>query len=539
VQPKISKRMESSPKYPVGIQSFEKIRTSGMLYVDKTDLIYKMTHAFESVFLSRPRRFGKTLLTRTIQSYFEGRKELFEGLAMERLETEWTKHPVLHFDFGGLKEESVANLKERLGEMLEYYEDIYVGERRGSSLGGRFAKLIRRAYEQTGQRVVLLIDEYDVPMLHVLTAPHKIAQVRTVMHEFYSQIKPSNDYLRFVFLTGISTFSQLGMFSELNNLVNITNMNEYAAICGITLPELKDNFQYGIHQLATECRCTADEMTERLREQYDGYHFTYNMVDIFNPFSLLNAFAANRLDDYWFQTGTPTFVIDMLKARKGQWKFDIEEIDGTIPLSLSDFNTPLEQADDPIPFLYQAGYLTIRSYDEVYDSYVLGVPNTEVRVGLVKNLIPLYSAMSARDSFNTAKRMSVDLCQGDYDSALRMVQSFLAAVPFMEGDREILANQEQREAYYHRLLFIIFSMLHNGARAQVRQAVGMPDIVVTTRQYIYIIEVKLDSTPEAALQQIEEKHYAAPYLTEGKQIIKLGVNFSSATRTLGEWKRGK
>jgi hypothetical protein len=539
VQPKISKRMESSPKYPVGIQSFEKIRTSGMLYVDKTDLIYKMTHDFESVFLSRPRRFGKTLLTRTIQSYFEGRKELFEGLAMERLETEWTKHPVLHFDFGGLKEENVAGLKERLGEMLEYYEDIYVGERRGSSLGGRFAKLIRRAYEQTGQRVVLLIDEYDVPMLHVLTAPHKIAQVRAVMHEFYSQIKPSNDYLRFVFLTGISTFSQLGMFSELNNLVNITNMNEYAAICGITLPELKDNFQCGIHQLATECRCTADEMAERLREQYDGYHFTYNMVDIFNPFSLLNAFAANRLDDYWFQTGTPTFVIDMLKARKGQWKFDIEEIDGTIPLSLSDFNTPLEQADDPIPFLYQAGYLTIRSYDEVYDSYVLGVPNTEVRVGLVKNLIPLYSAMSARDSFNTAKRMSVDLCQGNYDSALRMVQSFLAAVPFMEGDREILANQEQREAYYHRLLFIIFSLLHNGARAQVRQAVGMPDIVVTTRQYIYIIEVKLDSTPEAALQQIEEKHYAAPYLTEGKQIIKLGVNFSSTTRTLGEWKRGE
>jgi hypothetical protein len=474
-----------------------------------------------------------------MQAYFEGRKELFEGLAMERLETEWVKHPVLHFDFGGLKEENVAGLKERLGEMLEYYEDIYVGERRGSSLGGRFAKLIRRAYEQTGQRVVLLIDEYDVPMLHVLLKPDMIEDVRAVMHEFYSQIKPSNDYLRFVFLTGISTFSQLGMFSELNNLVNITNMNEYAAICGITLPELKDNFQYGIQQLATECRCTADEMTERLREQYDGYHFTYNMVDIFNPFSLLNAFAANRLDDYWFQTGTPTFVIDMLKARKGQWRFDIEEIDGTIPLSLSDFNTPLEQADDPIPFLYQAGYLTIRSYDEVYDSYVLGVPNTEVRVGLVKNLIPLYSAMNARDSFNTAKRMSVDLCQGDYDSALRMVQSFLAAVPFMEGDREILANQEQREAYYHRLLFIIFSLLHNGARAQVRQAVGMPDIVVTTRQYIYIIEVKLDSTPEAALQQIEEKHYAAPYLTEGKQIIKLGVNFSSATRTLGEWKRGE
>jgi hypothetical protein len=229
----------------------------------------------------------------------------------------------------------------------------------------------------------------------------------------------------------------------------------------------------------------------------------------------------------------------MLRERKGQWKFDIEEIDGTEPLSLSDFNTPLEQADDPIPFLYQAGYLTIRSYDKVYDSYVLGVPNTEVRIGLVKNLIPLYSAMSVRDSFNTAKRMSVDLSQGNYDRALRLVQSFLASVPFMEGDRAILADQQRCEAYYHRLLFIVFSLLHNGARAQVRQAVGMPDIVVTTRQYIYIIEVKLDSTPEAALRQIEEKQYAAPYLTEGKEIVKLGVNFSSETRSIGEWKRGE
>jgi hypothetical protein len=329
------------------------------------------------------------------------------------------------------------------------------------------------------------------------------------------------------------------MFSELNNLLDITNLDEYASICGITAQELTDNFQQGIHKMAQKWVCTADEVVSKLREQYDGYHFTKAMVDIFNPSSLLNAFYGNELGDYWFKTGTPAFVIDMLKARNGQWKFDIEEIDGTIPQSLSDFNMPLEQADDPIPFLYQAGYLTIRSYDEVYDTYVLGVPNTEVRVGLIKNLIPLYSAMSARDSFNTAKRMSVDLCQGDYDSALRMVQSFLAAVPFMEGDRAILSNQEQREAYYHRLLFIIFSMLHNGARAQVRQAVGMPDIVVVTSQYIYIIEVKLDSTPEAALQQIEEKHYAAPYLTEEKQIVKLGVNFSSERRTIGEWKRGE
>jgi hypothetical protein len=458
---------------------------------------------------------------------------------MERLETEWPQHPVLRFDFGGLKEEDAASLRERLDEMLKYYEDIYVGEKRGSSLGGRFARLIRCACEQTGRKVVLLIDEYDVPMLHVLQKPDLIEGVRTVMHEFYSQIKPSNDYLRFVFLTGISTFSQLGMFSELNNLKIITERDDYAALCGITLQELKDNFQYGIRQMAQKQGCSPEEMVEALREQYDGYHFTRQMTDIFNPYSLLNAFDDGELGDYWFRTGTPTFVVDMLRARKGQWKFDIEELDSLKPTVLSAFNTPLEQAHGPLPFLYQAGYLTIKEYIAEDNLYVLGVPNTEVRVGLIRNLMPLYSAMNPDESLAVAQMMSRALCQGNYDSALRMVQSFLASVPFMEGDREMLSHQEQCEAYYHRLLFIIFSLLHNGARAQVRQAVGMPDIVVTTRQYIYIIEVKLDSTPEAALRQIEEKHYAAPYLSEGKQIIKLGVNFSSQTRTLGEWKRGE
>lgn len=531
--------MEQAPKYPVGVQSFEKIRNSGSVYVDKTALVYKLTHDFESVFLSRPRRFGKTLLTRTMQCYFEGRKELFKGLAMEHLETEWVKHPVLRFDFGGLKTKDIHELTSKLSVMLKSYENLYGNDPEEITLGSRFSGLIQRAYQKTGQRVVLLIDEYDVPMQQVLTDPDKIEDVRTLMREFFSPIKPNDDYLRFVFLTGISTFSQIGMFSELNNLTNITQMNEYAAICGITLPELKDNFQYGISRLAAESQCTTDEMVDRLREQYDGYHFTDQMVDVFNPYSLLNAFVAGRLDDYWFQTGTPTFVIDMLRARKGQWKFDIEEIDSVKPTVLSAFNTPLEQARGPLPFLYQAGYLTIKEYLKEDNLYVLGVPNTEVRVGLIRNLIPLYSAMNPDESLAVAQKMSRALCEGEYDSALRMAQSFLAAVPFMEGDREILSNQELREAYYHRLLFIIFSLLHNGARAQVRQAVGMPDIVVTTRQYIYIIEVKLDSTPEVALQQIEAKHYDAPYLTAGKEIVKLGVNFSSESRTIGEWKRGE
>lgn len=530
--------MESKPKYPVGIPSFEEIREGGYLYVDKTELVYRLTCDFKYVFLSRPRRFGKSLVVSTLQAYFEGRKELFAGLAMERLETEWVKYPVLRFDFGGLKTNNAQDLQVKLNLMLDKYNDIYGVNSKETTPGSRFAGLIQRAYEQTGQRVVLLIDEYDVPMMQVLMQPDKIEEVRQVMREFYSQIKPCNEYLRFVFLTGISTFSQLGMFSELNNLKIITDRGDYATICGITLQELKDNFKYGIQQFAEQRHSTSDEVVDMLRDHYDGYHFTKQMVDVFNPFSLLNAFDDLEMGDYWFQTGTPAFVIDMLREHKGQWKLNIEEIDSLPPTVLSAFNTPLEQAHGPLPFLYQAGYLTIKEYLEEDNLYVLGVPNTEVRLGLIRNLIPLYSSMNPDESLAVAQRMSRALCKGEYDNALRMIQSFLAGIPFMEGDRDILANQERCEAYYHRLLFIVFSMLHNGARAQVRQALGMPDILVTTPKYIYIIEVKLDATPEVALRQIEEKGYARPYLTDGREIVKLGVNFLSKMRTLGEWKRG-
>jgi hypothetical protein len=530
--------METAPFYPVGMQDFDEIREQHAVYVDKTELVYKMAHGPKFVFLSRPRRFGKSLLASTLQCYFEGRKELFAGLAMERLETEWTKHPVLHFDLVGTKGKLAQDVSDELNRQLDAYERLYGAGTNETSPGKRLSGMIYRAFAKTGQKVVLLIDEYDSPMLESLQRPEVLEDIRTIMRDFYSRIKQDSSYLRFVFLTGISTFSQLGMFSELNNLLDITNLDEYASICGITTQELTANFQPGIHKMAEEWGCTENEVVSKLREQYDGYHFTKSMVDIFNPYSLLNAFYGNELGDYWFKTGTPTFVIDMLKARKGQWRFNVEDIDSTEPMAFNRFSTPLEQARGPLPFLYQAGYLTIKACTEER-KYVLGVPNTEVRLGLLYNLIPLYSAMDPDDALDRSIDISAALRDGDYDSALRMVQSFLAAVPFMEGDREILVHQEQREAYYHRLLFIIFSLLHNGARAQVRQAVGMPDIVVTTRQYIYIIEVKLDSTPEAALQQIEEKHYAAPYLTEGKQIVKLGVNFSSATRTLGEWKRGE
>jgi hypothetical protein len=530
--------MEQEPKYPVGVQSFEKIRRTGAVYVDKTAIIYKLTHTFDSVFLSRPRRFGKSLLTRTMQCYFEGRRELFTGLAMEQLETEWIQHPVLRFDFGGLKVNTVAKLEESLGNALRDFEQIYGRDPENKSIGVRFANLMKRAYEQTGQPVALLIDEYDAPMLEVLLHPELVEGVRMVMSEFYSQIKPCEDYLHFVFITGISTFSQLGMFSELNKLKNITEDNDYASICGITLPELKDNFGYGIRKFAEKRGCTPEEMVDILREQYDGYHFTDAMVDVFNPYSLLNAFLDCKLNSYWFQTGTPTLAINMLKAHKGEWQFDIEDIDGTRPVALSRFNTPLEQATEPLPFLYQAGYLTIKEHLED-NKYVLGVPNTEVRLGLLHNLIPLYSAMNPADALDVSMDISLALGKGDYDRALGLIRSFLSGIPVMQGEEASLRDIRGRETYYHKQLFIIFRMLHNNAWAEVQQAVGKPDIIVKTRRYIYIIEVKLDSTPKVALEQIEAKQYAVPYLTDGREIVKLGVNFSSETRTIDVWERGE
>jgi hypothetical protein len=375
-------------------------------------------------------------------------------------------------------------------------------------------------------------------MLEVLLHPELVEGVRMVMSEFYSQIKPCEDYLHFVFITGISTFSQLGMFSELNKLKNITEDNDYASICGITLPELKDNFGYGIRKFAEKRGCTPEEMVDILREQYDGYHFTDAMVDVFNPYSLLNAFLDCKLNSYWFQTGTPTLAINMLKAHKGEWQFDIEDIDGTRPVALSRFNTPLEQATEPLPFLYQAGYLTIKEHLED-NKYVLGVPNTEVRLGLLHNLIPLYSAMNPADALDVSMDISLSFGKGDYDRALGLIRSFLSGIPVMQGEEASLRDIRGRETYYHKQLFIIFRMLHNNAWAEVQQAVGKPDIIVKTRRYIYIIEVKLDSTPKVALEQIEAKQYAVPYLMDGREIVKLGVDFSSETRTIDVWERGE
>jgi hypothetical protein len=528
------------PRYPLGMQVFSELREGNFLYVDKTELIYKLTHGdAKFTFLSRPRRFGKSLLTRTLECYFQGRRELFTGLAMEKLEKEWTEHPVLRFDFGNVKGYDMSSLTRKISRRLAEYEAIYGRDSEDVTLGDRFYGLIQSAYKQTGQKVVVLVDEYDAPLLEVLTEPEKLVEVRGFMRTFYSQIKNCDEYIRFAFMTGISTFSQLGMFSELNNLKNITNDNEYASICGITLPELKDNFEYGIRKFAEQEGCSTEKMVDKLREQYDGYHFTDAMVDVFNPYSLLNAFSDCRLDSYWFQTGTPTLAINMLKAHKEDWAFNMENIEALPPVSLEDFSTPLENATDPIPVLYQAGYLTIKSYDKEYNNYVLGVPNTEVRIGLMKNLIPVYSSLNAKDAANTANNVSVALNKGDYDRAMGFIQSFLSGIPFLPGDKEVLADELKCEAYYHKVFYVIVAMLNNGAHGQVRQALGVPDIVIETRGYIYVIELKINSTPQVALRQLDELNYALPYAMDGKELVKLGVNFSTEARTIDAWERGE
>jgi hypothetical protein len=509
------------------------------VYVDKTELIYRLTHTSKFVFLSRPRRFGKSLLSSTLKYYFEGRSDLFEGLTMERLETEWTKYPVLRLDFSNPRNVDVCDLERVLALKLVDYEKIYGRDDNEVKLGERLRGLIRRAYERTGQKVVVLIDEYDAPILDVMHDEENTDAVRHIMRDLYSPLKELDTYLRFVFLTGISMFSQLSIFSELNNLEIISNDNEYTSICGITESELVEYFQDGIAKMALKYKCTKEEMLEKLKSSYDGYHFSEDSEGLYNPFSLLNAFKKNEIGSYWFASGTPRALIEMLKVYQRRGKFTPEMLENIKPVAASTFQTPLEMQTGPIPLLYQSGYVTITGYDPRTDLYHLGIPNSEVRVGLMQNLLPLYVDVDSTDVDSTSAMASAALRDGDIDEAMGLLQSILASMPYMRGDKNILEDAEKTEAYYHRFFFFFFHLLHKEVSAEVRSAKGATDVVVKTWKYIYVIEIKIDSTPEEALRQIEERGYAAPYLTDGRKVVKVGVNFSTSTRTVDRWVIGE
>ena len=510
-------------RYPIGIQTFFKIREENYLYIDKTEYIYQMTHSASGyVFLSRPRRFGKSLLASTLHSYFSGRKELFRGLAMERLETEWTEYPVLHFDMSMAKHVDKERLERLLDFMLSDYERAFGLDATDGDANLRLTRLIKRAYEQTGRQVVVLIDEYDAPLLDVVHEKENLDVLRNVMRNFYSPLKACDPYLKFVFLTGITKFSQLSIFSELNNIKNISMDEPYAAICGITEEEMLTQMQEDMDRLAAKLDVTPEEILEKLKENYDGYHFTFPSPDIYNPFSLWNAFADGKFGSYWFGSGTPTYLIKMLE------KFGVEPSEiGNNHAEVSAFDAPTETMTDIIPLLYQSGYITIKDYDESIDLYTLDIPNKEVRLGLMKSLLPNYVASKTRETTTMVAYLSRDIRNDDMDSALRRLQTFLSTIPYCDNTGY--------EGHYQQMFYIIFSLLGSFVDVEVRTPRGRVDVVLRTKTTLYVMELKLDRTAGEAMEQINLKNYPERFALCGLPVVKVAINFDSERCTIGDW----
>ena len=514
--------------YPIGIQTFDKIRQDGYLYIDKTKYIYEITHPGQYVFLSRPRRFGKSLLTSTFEAYFSGRKDLFKGLAIEKLEKDWTEYPVLHFDLSDIKKGTVEDFEENVNSSLASMEEEFGIAKTSDSPGTRLKDLVERIYKKNGKQVVLLIDEYDAPLLTVLHAPERLETMRTELQSFYSPIKKLDPYLRFVFITGITKFSQLSIFSQLNNLNNISMLPQYAAMCGITIKELEDNFQEGIGMLAEKYHYSHQQVIDKLLYHYDGYHFSEDSEGVLNPFSLLSAMNNRKFDNYWFSTGTPTFLVNMLK----HFRTDITKIDGSEAWA-TDFDQPTENMQSILPLFYQSGYITIKGYDPIMQFYTLGFPNEEVKVGLMRILIPYYVHTNNVEASHAVGRMYQALRKDDMDSCLKAMQEFLTTIPYQENT---LKDAPTTEGHFTAMLYVMFSFLNRYVYSQVRNAKGRLDILIKTDTTIYVMELKLDGDLDKALRQIDEKDNAIPYKSDGRKVVKVAINFSTELRTIKEWK---
>ncbi len=518
-----SDMLEDYRRFPIGIQNFEQLRNNNCVYVDKTELIYRLTHTDQVYFLSRPRRFGKSLLVSTLEAYFRGKRELFEGLAMERLEREWDAYPVLHIDFSLTKYTEVSELTGQLNLFLSRWEEEYGKNEAEKTAAERLQGILMRAYRQTGKPVVVLIDEYDAPLLDSNSDVALQQQLRTEMRKFFSPLKGLGQYLRFLFITGISKFSQMSIFSELNNLQNISMRDDFSALCGITENELLTVLKPDIERMAQANGETYEEARAHLKHQYDGYHFSKQCEDIYNPFSLFNAFDAKEYKNFWFSTGTPTFLIDLLREAD----FDIRCLEG-IEATDEQFDAPTERITSPVPVLYQSGYLTIKGYDPDFRIYRLAYPNGEVRKGFIESLLPAYVHLPGENNTFYVVSFIRDLRKGDIESCLERTRSFFASIPH---DLE-----NKTEKHYQTVFYLLFRLMGQYVDAEVKSAVGRADVVVRMKDAVYVFEFKFDGTPEEALAQIESKQYAIPYGAEGRRIVKVGVNFDSATRTIGAWK---
>ena len=509
----------------MGIQTFEEIVIHNLLYVDKTEYIYRMAHTDgKYFFLARPRRFGKSLLVSTFHSYFSGKKNLFKGLAIEKLEKDWMEYPVLHFDMSGGKHMAAEQLEEYLAGVLETQESKWGITNTAKGANNRLIKLINTAYEKAGKQVVVLIDEYDAPILDVVHEKEQLEVLRNIMRNFYSPLKMCEPMLRFVFLTGITKFSQVSIFSELNNIKNVSMEDAYAGICGITKEELLTQMSDDIDMLADAQEMTREETIAKLKENYDGYHFSPTSPDVFNPFSLLNCFADKNFGAYWFGSGTPTYLINQLR------KFKVLPTKiGKMFARSSAFDAPTENLKTITPLLYQGGYLTIKEYDKMSQLFTLDLPNKEIKVGLFESLLPYYlEDMYAEEGDVTIAQMSVLIRQGNMDGALRILQEFLGTVPY--------CNNTNYEGHYQQVLFIIFTLLtHFVVDVEVHTPHGRVDIVMLTEDTLYLIELKLNKDAHTALQQINLKNYDQRFAMCGKPIIKVGVNFDSKIGNIEDW----
>jgi len=511
--------------YPIGMQTFSEIREEDFLYVDKTEYIYRMTHTSgKYFFLARPRRFGKSLLVSTMQSYFEGKKELFKGLAIDKLEKEWTEYPVLHFDMSGGKHMEPEQLELYLGYILEDQEKKWGINEPRIGANNRLIDLINTAYEKSGKQVVVLIDEYDAPMLDVAHEKEQLDVFRNIMRNFFSPLKYSEAKLRFVFLTGITKFSQVSIFSELNNITNVSMDDEYAGICGITKEELLENMWDDIDMLADALGYSREMMIAKLKENYDGYHFSKKSPDVFNPYSLLNCFSKKELGAFWFSSGTPTYLINMLR----QFGVLPTEIAPTEAVS-SSFNAPTENMKTITPLLYQSGYVTIKEYDPETGIYTLDIPNKEIKVGLFDNLLPNYvDGVSAERGNVAIAKMALLIGKRNMDGALHLLQDFLGTVPY--------CNVTNYEGHYQQMLFIIFTLLTNYlVDVEVHTPRGRVDIVLLTKTDLYVVELKLNKSAQAAMQQINLKNYRQRFALCGLPITKVGINFDSTQGTIEDW----
>ena len=510
--------------YPIGIQNFEDLRRNGYVYVDKTSHIYHLTSTGKYFFLSRPRRFGKSLLVSTMEAYFSGRKDLFKGLAMEQLEKDWIEYPVLHLDLNSGRYMSPEDLDVVLDQHLNNWEAQYGVVRKYDDCSARMNDIIDAACSRTGRKVVILIDEYDKPIVNNLGNEPLTDYYRRTLQGFYSVLKAKDGQIRFGFLTGVSKIGKLSVFSSLNNLKDISMVKDYADICGISEKELHDYFDESVSELGEANDLIKDEGYLKLKEMYDGYHFTPNSVGVYNPFSLLNAFSDREFKDYWFETGTPTLLVNVMKKTS----FDVTTLSDNVVVTVDDLSGMQDIISNPIPLFYQTGYLTIKGYDREFKEYTLGFPNDEVKTGFLKFIYSYYVPANPSEGKTTTSKLARALRGGDPYSFMKTLEALFANTTYqIQGDAE---------KNFQYAMYIIMELLGEYVQAERSTSNGRIDLLLQTGDYIYIVELKIDSTADAALRQIEDKGYAKPFVNDPRKLFRIGVSFSTANRRIEDWK---